>query len=170
MHKALFLDRDGVINKDVRYPYKPEHIVFMEGIFDLCRTAVDKGYLIVVVTNQAGVAKGYFTEQDVVSLHAWMGERFKEQGVPIAGFYFCPYHKDALVEQYRVDSPLRKPRPGMILQAVKELDIDVTSSLMVGDKPSDRIELPGLRCVILKSGYSGDDGEIESLEQVERFL
>lgn len=168
-NRALFLDRDGVINEDSGYPWKPEHIVFKQDIFDLCRYAAGKGYLIVVVTNQAGVAKGRFTEADVNSLHAWMGERFREQGVDIAGFYFCPYHKDGSVAEYRRDSEFRKPNPGMILQAVNDLDIDVSQSLMVGDKPSDRIRLESLRSVILRSRYA-DEYDIEGLDQIKDLL
>jgi D-glycero-D-manno-heptose 1,7-bisphosphate phosphatase len=168
--KALFLDRDGVINEDSAYPFKPEHIVFKKEIFDLCRKALEKDYCIVVVTNQAGVAKGYFTEDDVKKLHEWMNDRFLEQGVTIAGFYYCPFHKKATVEKYRVDSDCRKPKPGMLLQAARDLNIDFSKSLMVGDKASDRIELPELRCFIIKSQYIPEGWDVASLEDIKRFL
>jgi D-glycero-D-manno-heptose 1,7-bisphosphate phosphatase len=168
--KALFLDRDGVINDDVAYPHKPEHIAFKPGIFDLCKKAIDKGYCLVVVTNQAGVAKGYFTEEDVRGLHAWMKEKFFEQGIAIAGFYYCPFHKNGTVEKYRVDSDCRKPKPGMVLQAAGELDIDIARSIIVGDKASDRVELPGLRCIILKSMYTPTGYDVEELRDVEGYL
>jgi D-glycero-D-manno-heptose 1,7-bisphosphate phosphatase len=169
-NKALFLDRDGVINVDCAYPHKPDQIRFTEGIFDLCAKAIEKKYLIVVVTNQAGVAKGKFKEEDVVALHAWMGARFQERGTPIARFYFCPFHKDATIEKYRVDSDCRKPKPGMILQAEKDYDINRAASLMIGDKNSDRIQLPGLKCIIIKSNYVPEGYDVESLKDVERFL
>jgi len=168
--KAFFIDRDGVINEDSAYPHKPEHIVFKDGIFDLCAKASEKGYIIVVVTNQAGVAKGYFQEEDVLLLHEWMKERFRERGVEIAGFYFCPYHKNATVDAYRVDSDCRKPKPGMILQAVKDLDIDLSASLMVGDKESDRIELPELRSLVIKSKYVPERWDVEDLRDIEKYL
>jgi D-glycero-D-manno-heptose 1,7-bisphosphate phosphatase len=168
--KALFLDRDGVINEDVAYVYRPDQIKFIPGIFDLCGKAASKGYCIIVVTNQAGVAKGYFTEEDVVSLHAWMSERFREHGITIAGFYYCPYHKNGIVEKYRIDSDCRKPAPGLFLKAAADFDIDLGCSLMVGDKKSDRIELPGLRCVIVKSCYTTEGFDVESLADVENFL
>ena len=82
-----------------------------------------------MVTNQAGIAKGKFKEEDVMALHAWMGERFQERGTSIARFYYCPFHKDATIEKYRVDSDCRKPKPGMILQAVKDLDISLSNPL-----------------------------------------
>ena len=169
-NKALFLDRDGVVNEDAAYPYKPEHIVFIHGIFDLCKKAMDKGYCLVIVTNQAGVAKGYFTEEDVVNLHAWMKDRFSEKGIVIAGFYYCPFHKKATVEKYRADSDCRKPKPGMILKAAEELGIDISRSLMVGDKASDRIELPQLRCITIKSNYLPEGYDVEDLKGVEGYL
>ncbi|MFP4162358.1 MAG: D-glycero-alpha-D-manno-heptose-1,7-bisphosphate 7-phosphatase [Chitinispirillaceae bacterium] len=170
MNKALFLDRDGVINEDCHYPHKPEQIVFREGIFDLCRFASDKGYLIVVVTNQAGVAKGYFTEEDLISLHEWMREQFLDEGIAITSFYYCPCHPDAVHDRYRQRSPFRKPAPGMVLQAVDEHIIDLTKSLMVGDKQSDRIAVEGLRSLILKSKYTQNDYDITSLEEVYEYL
>jgi D-glycero-D-manno-heptose 1,7-bisphosphate phosphatase len=170
LNRALFLDRDGVINEDTAYPYLPEQISFLPGIFDLCRAARRKGYLLIVVTNQAGVAKGHFSERDVEQLHRWMAERFADKGIRIAGFYYCPYHVDGVVEGYCVDSPLRKPKPGMLLKASSELHIDLARSLMVGDKPSDRIELPQLRCLILKSRYTGENYDLESLQDVMSYL
>ena len=170
MEKALFLDRDGVINIDKAYPHKPEDIVFNEDVFDLCRKAIEKKYLIVVVTNQAGVAKGYFTEEDVDNLHTWMKEKFRERGIEIAGFYYCPFHKNGIIEKYRRDSDCRKPNPGMFLQAAKDLDISLSRSLMVGDKESDRIKLLGLKCIIIKSAYAPEDYDVENIKDVERFL
>ncbi len=169
-NKALFLDRDGVVNEDSEYPYKPEHILFKPAVFDICKAALAKGYIIVVVTNQAGVAKGKFTEEDVRALHRWMGERFAEKGIPIAGFYHCPFHKNASIEAYKADSDCRKPRPGMFLAAAEDLDIDLSRSIMIGDKQSDRIELPQLRSYIIKSRYAPDSFDFETLEQVATVL
>lgn len=170
MKKALFLDRDGVINEDRAYPWKPEQIVFVDGIFNLCRKALDKGYILVVVTNQAGVARGYFTENDVKKLHEWMSGKFMEQGIEISAFYYCPYHPKGVTEQYRKDSDCRKPAPGMVLKAVEDFGIDISRSLMVGDKPSDRIKLEGLKSVIIKSNYTGEDYDVESLLDIESLL
>jgi D-glycero-D-manno-heptose 1,7-bisphosphate phosphatase len=85
--KALFIDRDGVVNQDCAYPHLPSQIVFNEDVFGLCQTACDKGYIIIVVTNQAGVAKGKFPEADVIALHAWMADQFKKRDIDIAGFF-----------------------------------------------------------------------------------
>ncbi len=168
--RALFLDRDGVINEDTGYPHRPEHIVFMPGIFAFCRAAQGKGYVPVVITNQAGVARGKYTEDAVRELHRWMGERFGDHGVTVAGFYYCPYHRDGIVEEYRRDSPDRKPGPGMFLRAARELDLDLAASVMIGDKPSDRISLPELRCIIIKSTYTGDDYDARSFDDVLELL
>jgi D-glycero-D-manno-heptose 1,7-bisphosphate phosphatase len=168
--KALFLDRDGIINEDKEYPCKAEDIIFFPAIFDLCRTAAEKGYIIVVVTNQAGVAKGYFTEDDVQKLHDWMGGQFCERGIAIAGFYFCPFHRNGTVATYKKDSDCRKPKPGMFLNAARDLNIDLSRSIMIGDKPSDRIELPELKCYIIKSRYTPDKYDFETLEQAGAVL
>ncbi len=168
--KALFLDRDGIINEDTGYPHKPEHIQFKDGIFEFCKKAIDKGYILVVVTNQAGVAKCIFTEKDVQFLHKWMDNKFTEQGIALAGFYYCPYHSDATVSRYKKDSDLRKPKPGMILQAVKDLNIDITQSKMIGDKQSDRIELEGLQSIIVKGPYTHENYDVVNLHAVLKLL
>jgi D-glycero-D-manno-heptose 1,7-bisphosphate phosphatase len=170
LSKALFIDRDGIINEDTAYPYKAEHIRFNEEIFPLCRLAAEKGYLLIVITNQAGVAKGKFTEADVQKLHAWMAEEFKKRGITIDRFYYCPHHLEARVPEYMYNCNCRKPRPGMVLQAMKDFNIDIKKSLVVGDKHSDRIELPGLRSVIVKSGYTGEEYDVEEISKVAGYL
>lgn len=170
INKALFLDRDGVVNKDVYYAHKPEQIKFCKGIFELCRYASDKGYLIIITTNQAGVAKGHFKEDDVISLHEWMKKQFENEGVKVSAFYYCPYHKDGIVDLYATDHECRKPKPGMFLKAAVDFDIDFKRSLMVGDKPSDRIELADLKSIIMKSEYTGEDYDITALTEVKKYL
>lgn len=167
---ALFLDRDGIINEDTKYPHKPEHITFKKDIFKFCKAVIEKGYILVVVSNQAGVAKGYYSEDDVVFLHKWMENKFRERGITIAGFYYCPYHIEGTVQKYRKDSPMRKPKPGMILQAAKELGIDLKKSVMVGDKPSDRIELKELKSIIVHSKYTGNEYDAEDIVAVEKMI
>lgn len=134
---ALFLDRDGVINIDHAYVCKPENFEFIDGIFELCHVAKELGYLIIVITNQAGIGRGYYTEQGFLNLTDWMVRKFKEQGIGIDKVYFCPSHPEHGIGQYKVDSPNRKPAPGMILQAVAEFEVDLAKSLLVGDKESD---------------------------------
>lgn len=168
--KVIFLDRDGVVNEDTGYPCKPEHIKFTKSIFKFCKTALSKGYILVIISNQAGVAKGYFSEDDVRFLHKWMDNKFREQGIEISGFYYCPFHKDGVIPAYKKDSDMRKPKPGMILQAAKELNIDIKRSIMVGDKISDRINLNGLQSIIIKSKYTSENYDAESLESVEKMI
>ena len=168
--KALFLDRDGIINEDVRYAHRPDQIRFCSGIFDVCTAALAKGYILVVVTNQAGVAKGRFTEAHVRVLHQWMKEQFALRGIHITGFYYCPYHVNGSVPEYRMDSDCRKPKPGMLLQAAIDHGIDLSASVMVGDKISDRIELPGLKCIIVKSDYTVTGYDVDSLAGVIPLL
>ena len=168
--KAIFLDRDGIINKDSAYPHLPEHIIFKEDIFDFCQRAQQRDFLLIVVTNQAGVAKGYFSEEAVVNLHTWMNNQFRDRGITIAKFYFCPFHKNGKIDQYRKDSFFRKPQPGMILQAAKEFDIDITASIMIGDKHSDRINLPNLKSIVVKSKYTGEDFDVEKLSDCWQFI
>lgn len=135
-NKALFLDRDGVINVDKHYVHKVEDCEFMDGIFDLCRRAKDKGYKLIVVTNQAGIAKGYFTENDFHTFMEYVRSEFIRQGCPLDDVFYCPYHKDG-IGKYKMDSFDRKPNPGMILKAAKKHNIDLKQSILIGDKKSD---------------------------------
>lgn len=135
--RALFLDRDGVINVDHGYVCRPEEFEFIDGIFDLCRHAKALGYLLVVVTNQAGIGRGYYTEDDFARLTEWMCSVFKEEAAPIDRVYFCPTHPEHGIGRYKLDSPMRKPGPGMLLQARDELGIDLGASIFLGDKATD---------------------------------
>ena len=135
--KALFLDRDGVINLDHGYVHKPQDIEFVEGIFTLVSTAKRVGYLVVVVTNQAGIGRGFYSETDFHFLMTWMNMRFVERCGQLDAIYFCPDHPEFGIGKYRKDSLFRKPEPGMLLQAQKDLGIDMGMSILVGDKPSD---------------------------------
>jgi D-glycero-D-manno-heptose 1,7-bisphosphate phosphatase len=135
--KALFLDRDGIINIEKNYVHKIEDFEFMDGIFDLCRTAENMGFLLIVVTNQAGIGRGYYYEADFNCLSEWMNDRFMERGIKITDIYFCPYHPEFGQGEYKRESENRKPNPGMILQACNEWKIDSKISILVGDKESD---------------------------------
>ena len=137
MDKAVFLDRDGVINIDHGYTYKPEEFEFIDGVFETCQKMQASGYKIVVVTNQSGIGRGYYSEQDFHYLSQWMVEQFAEHGVQISGVYFCPHHPEKAKAEYLKSCDCRKPEPGMLLQAAKELCLDLSASIMVGDKESD---------------------------------
>ena len=135
--KALLLDRDGVINVDHGYVGTIERFDFQEGIFDLTRRAVDAGFRIVVVTNQAGIARGYYGEADFQTLSAWMTRAFAAQGVALAAILHCPYHKAGVAGPYARESFWRKPNPGMILEAQRRLGLDLARSIFLGDQPTD---------------------------------
>jgi len=134
---ALFLDRDGVINIDHAYVSKKENFEFVDGIFELCRSAKQLGFLIFVVTNQAGIGRGYYTEEEFLELTDWMCEVFRNEGAPIDKVYFCPTHPEYGIGHYKVESHYRKPGPGMILQAAEEFNVDLGHSVLLGDKESD---------------------------------
>jgi D-glycero-D-manno-heptose 1,7-bisphosphate phosphatase len=139
LRRTLFLDRDGVVNVEKNYVHRVEDFEFMPGIFDLCSTAVGIGYLPVVVTNQAGIGRGYYSEDDFQRLTAWMLGVFRERGIDIARVYHCPYHPTEGLGEYRHDSYDRKPNPGMLLKARDELALDLRRSVFVGDKESDML-------------------------------
>ena len=132
MRKALFLDRDGVINIEKDYLYKIEDFEFIDGLFDLCKYYQELGYLIIVVTNQSGIARKYYSEADFTKLTDWMLHVFHENSIEISHVYHCPHHPDI-----NGSCICRKPEPGMILQAQKEFDIDLSNSIMIGDKERD---------------------------------
>lgn len=134
---ALFLDRDGVINIDHAYVYRKQDFEFVDGIFQLVAAAKNAGYLVVIVTNQAGIGRGYYTEADFHELMDWVREQFAMRGGSIDGVYFCPDHPEHGIGKYRRESNFRKPAPGMLLQAAAELGIDLENSILVGDKASD---------------------------------
>lgn len=130
MNKAVFLDRDGVINVDHGYVCKPEDFEFLDGIFPILSELAEKSYLLIIVTNQSGIGRGYYTEEDFQKLTAWMMERFREEKVDITAVYHCPHAP-------KEKCSCRKPAPGMFLEAIHELGINPDCSWMVGDKPSD---------------------------------
>jgi len=136
MH-ALFLDRDGVINVDHKYVYRKENFEFIDGIFELCQYATKQGYLIFVVTNQAGIGRGYYTERQFHELTKWMCEEFSKNNVTVEKVYFCPFHEKHGIGKYKKASKFRKPEPGMIFQAAEEFNLNLEKSILVGDKESD---------------------------------
>ena len=135
--KALILDRDGVVNREVGYLSRAEDVEWVPGIWELCRAARDAGFVLVVVTNQSGIARGLYSEDDFHALMRWMGEQFAAEDVTMAAYYYCPHHPEHGVGAYKRECPDRKPGPGMLLRAARELDLDLAASVMVGDRCSD---------------------------------
>jgi D,D-heptose 1,7-bisphosphate phosphatase len=134
---AAFLDRDGVINRDHGYVHRPDQVEWIPGAQESVRRLNDLGYRVVVVTNQAGVAHGYYSEEDIIALHDWIQEELAAKGAFIDAFYFCPYHPNARVERFRANHIDRKPNRGMIFRALSDMQIDKHRSFLIGDKDSD---------------------------------
>lgn len=153
--KAAFLDRDGVINVDHGYVHRIEDFQFQEGIFEACRHLAARGYLLIVVTNQSGIARGYYSGEEFAILTAWMTGVFADQGVKISAVYHCPHHPDFGPPADR-DCDCRKPKPGMIDRAVAAFGLDRSASLMIGDSLSDlqaaRAARLGLRILFAPDG------------------
>jgi D-glycero-D-manno-heptose 1,7-bisphosphate phosphatase len=137
MRAALFLDRDGVININVGHAHKVEQIEFLPGVFDLVRRANELNFAVIIVTNQAGIAKGLYCEDDFQRLMTWMIEEFGRHGALIDHVEFCPHHPEALQERYRMVCKCRKPEPEMIFRAAKKYNLNLNASYIVGDNLTD---------------------------------
>ena len=132
INKALFLDRDGTLNVEKNYVYKIKDFEFIDGIIELIRKYQANGFLIFIITNQAGIARGFYSEDDYRILTEWMINELKSYGIEIAKVYHCPHHPDVTGE-----CECRKPKPGMILKAINEFNINPSESVLIGDKKSD---------------------------------
>lgn len=154
-HRAVFLDRDGTINAEKDYLHRIEDFTFIPGAPQAIRALREAGFLVIVVTNQSGVARGYYNEADVERLHRFIQDELAAFGTTIDAFYFCPHHPEHGEEHYRITCACRKGAPGMLLQAAREHGIDLARSYMVGDKPED-IEAgrqAGCRCIMVLTGH-----------------
>ncbi|MDA9265627.1 HAD family hydrolase [bacterium] len=135
--KALFLDRDGVINKDFGYVYEVERLEYVDGIFELCRKAKSKGYLIIVITNQAGIGRGYYSEQQFLDFMDIIKAKFIEEDCQIDAVYYCPHHPEFAKGKYLTSCNCRKPNPGMFITCINSMNVDPDKSIAIGDKLSD---------------------------------
>jgi D-glycero-D-manno-heptose 1,7-bisphosphate phosphatase len=164
VNKAVFLDRDGVINKDHGYVYQTDDFEYIEGVFDACLALKAMGYKLVVVTNQSGIGRGLYTEDQFHDLTEWMDWNFADKGVELDGIYYCPHHPEKALGEYKQDCDCRKPKPGMMLTAAKFLKIDLANSIMVGDKADDMraAKAAGIgKCILVRSGKLIDDEGIK---------
>ena len=136
---AIFLDRDGTINVDHGYVHESDNFQFIPGVIDAMRELKKMGYALVVVTNQSGIARDIFTEDTFMHLTEWMDWSLADREIDLDGIYYCPHHPEGTREEYRQQCDCRKPQPGMLLSAQKELNIDMSASYMVGDKIDDML-------------------------------
>jgi D-glycero-D-manno-heptose 1,7-bisphosphate phosphatase len=148
------LDRDGVLNLDVGYPHKPEQIIWADGALRSLARLARADYRVVVVTNQSGVARGLYSERDVIDLHRWMDEVIRKNDGRVEAFYHCPYHSEGAVATYRREHPDRKPAPGMILRALADYPADEARSFVIGDRDTDiaAAQAAGLRGFLFPGG------------------
>ena len=137
MKQALFLDRDGVINENYGYVYKKEKFTFIDGIFDLTKAAKKKGYKVIVVTNQSGIGRGYYSEEDFKLISNWMCQKFLDKGILIEKVFYSPFHPTEGIGKYLKNDFSRKPHPGMIISAKNEFDLDLNNSVLIGDNITD---------------------------------
>ncbi|MGE0096067.1 MAG: D-glycero-alpha-D-manno-heptose-1,7-bisphosphate 7-phosphatase [Alphaproteobacteria bacterium] len=134
---AAFLDRDGILNHDTGYIHRAEDFIWVDGAIEAIRYLNERDYLIFVVTNQAGIARGLYGETDVLTLHDWVSERLTVAGARIDAFYFCPHHPTEGPPAYRITCECRKPAPGMLLRAMREWPVDPAGSFLIGDRQTD---------------------------------
>lgn len=175
--RALFLDRDGVINEETGYLSRPEEVRFVDGVFSLCRRARELGYRVIVVTNQSGIARGLYTSAQFEDLMRWMRAEFGKQGAVLDAVYHCPYHPEHGIGEWRREHRDRKPGPGMLLRAAREFSLDLGGSVMVGDRCSDvgAAHAAGLRQAFLLEGIEpggcpGPYFSVRGLLEVEHWL
>jgi D-glycero-D-manno-heptose 1,7-bisphosphate phosphatase len=151
---CAFLDRDGVVNEDTGHVHTPGEFRFMPGMPDAIRMLNDAGWLVVVVTNQSGIGRGLYSEEEFEEFTCWIGERLAEAGAHVDATYHCPHHPTEARGEYLADCECRKPGPGMLLRAIAEFHPDVERSFMLGDKPTDMeaARAAGVRGVLYRGG------------------
>ncbi|GKW25268.1 D-glycero-beta-D-manno-heptose 1,7-bisphosphate 7-phosphatase [Pectobacterium polonicum] len=177
---AIFLDRDGTINVDHGYVHEIDDFQFIDGVIDAMRELKSMGFALVVVTNQSGIARGKFTEDQFMQLTEWMDWSLADRGVDLDGIYFCPHHPEAGEDEYRQACDCRKPEPGMLLSAQSELHIDMAASYMVGDKLEDMQAAIGAGVgnkllvrtgkPVTEQGEALADGVLESLAELPKWI
>lgn len=170
MNKCIFLDRDGNINVEKDYLHKVEDFEFESGSLEAIKIFKELGYMVVVVTNQSGVARGYYSEEDVHTLHEYLAEKALEAGGEIDAFYYCPHHPEKGLGRYKQECDCRKPGPGMFWEAQKKLDVDFETSMVIGDKMSDvkAGKNLGMRGILVRTGH-GKKEELKAEKGTEIY-
>lgn len=161
MTKAVFLDRDGVINREVDVLRSVKQLKLLPGAARAVEKINKSGFLAVIITNQPVIARGWLTEKEVDAIHAVLIKRLGTKNAKIDGIYYCPHHPNANLKKYRLKCSCRKPGTGLIKKAAKELNINLKKSFMVGDRTPDILagKRAGLTTILVKTGYAGKDGK-----------
>lgn len=155
--KAAFIDRDGVLNEERAFVHRIEEFAFVPGAIEALRRLEAAGYLLVVVTNQSGIARGLYSEADYLALTEHIQQRLRAEGISLDAVEYCPHLPDAPVARYRLECDCRKPKPGMLMRAIRALDIEPGASFLVGDRLSDLEagRAAGIgRCFLVRTGYA----------------
>lgn len=178
--KAIFLDRDGVINVDKGYVHRIKDFEFYQNVFEALRKLQEAGFKLFVVTNQSGIAVGYYTEDDFLKLTDYMLQQLSKEGIRIEKVYYCPHHENGVIKGYSFKCDCRKPESGMIRQAISEFGVDPSKSFLVGDKENDILAAhkEGVRAVLVKTGHglkykdntTADFVAEDILDAVENFI
>lgn len=168
MRRAVFLDRDGTINLEKEYLYRIDEFEFVPGAPEAIRLLNESGYLVVVVTNQSGIARGYYTEEDVEKLHRFISDELARNGARVDAWMYCPHHPSGK-GSYSLPCSCRKPLPGMLLEAARRFDINLEESVMIGDKRTDMdaARAAGCRPILVRSGYGAqEESGVSSVPEV----
>jgi len=157
--KAVFLDRDGTINKEVDNLDDSNQLRLLSGVADAIKKLKKLGFLVVIVTNQPVVARGLLSEEEVDSIHELLIKRLRKKGANVDGIYYCPHHPEATLKEYRKKCKYRKPGAGMLLKAAKDFNIDLKRSFIVGDRTADILagKRAGAKTILVNTGYGGED-------------
>ena len=154
MNKAIFIDKDGTLIPDIPYNVNPQLITLSNTAIPALQLLQKQNYLLIVISNQSGVARGYFKEEELQNVSDAIINLVSKEGITIDGFYYCPHYKEGSVKEYAIDCDCRKPKPGLLLKAAKDFDIDLKQSWMIGDILNDveAGKAAGCRTVLLKNG------------------
>lgn len=155
LNRCVFLDRDGTINEEVNYLSRPDQLRLIAGAAEAIKRLKHAGLKVVVITNQAGVARGYFSEPALQQIHLELEQMLRAQDAHLDAIYYCPHHPTAGIGVYKIDCSCRKPKPGLLEKAARELNLDLRRSFIVGDKPADLQagEVVGCRTILVRTGY-----------------
>ena len=172
--RAVFLDRDGTIIVHEPYLSSPDQLKLLPNAAEGIRIFKEHGYLIIVVTNQSGVARGFFDEERLKLIHKKLLRMMKEEGITIDDIYYCPHHTEGVIEQYSLDCDCRKPKPKMFLNAARQHNIDLAQSLMIGDSEVDMLAGKNAGCtsVLIRNGFtdSTNTASITGMDYVVKDL